>query len=252
MIILLTNDDGINAAGIRSLYEALSTIGKVYVVAPDRNRSAAAHSLTLHKPLRLEQIQGDWYAVSGTPTDCVNLAVNVIRKESNPDILVSGINQGGNLADAITYSGTVSAAIEGTLLDITSMAISVDGRNEIDYSGAAQFAMKMVRTIIKNGMPEDALLNVNVPDLPLTDIKGVKITRQGKSIWEDSVVEKVDPRGQKYYWIGGNNLGWEEGEDTDIQAVRDGYISVTPLHLDFTNYCAVKELQHWRIDLQGL
>ncbi len=247
MIILITNDDGINADGLKHLHKALGKMGKLYVVAPDRDRSAAGHSLTLHRPLRVEKTADNWYQVSGTPTDCVNLAVNAILKMKKPDLLISGINQGGNLGDDITYSGTVSAAIEGTLLDIPSVAISVDGKDKIDYKVASGFASKLVELVMEKGMPQDSLLNVNIPNLQDHEIKGIKITRQGKRIWEDSIIEKTDPRGQKYYWIGGNDLGWHEEEQSDIQAVRDGYISITPLHLDLTNYKAIAELQDWRI-----
>jgi 5'-nucleotidase len=249
MQILITNDDGINAPGLRRLFDALKEVGKVIVVAPDKNQSAAGHSLTLHKPLRIEKHQRNWYAINGTPTDCVNLAVNSILKKKKPDMLVSGINQGGNLGDDITYSGTVSAAVEGTLLGIPSLAISVDGRGDIDYTAASLFALKLVKTVSEKGMPKNTLLNVNIPNLPIREITGVTITRQGKRIWEDSIVEKVDPRGQKYYWIGGNDRGWRQEDRTDIQAVREGYISITPLHLDMTNYRALEELNSWEIKL---
>lgn len=249
MVILITNDDGIRATGLKLLYEALKRVGRVYVVVPDRNRSAAGHSLTLHKPLRVEKLERDWYCVNGTPTDCVHIAVNVILKKKKPSILVSGINHGGNLGDDVTYSGTVSAALEGTLLGIPSMAISVEGSGKIDYTTATHFAVKLVRTLIEKRMPEDTLLNVNVPNLPPHKISGVKITRQGKRIWKDSVVQKMDPRGKKYYWIGGNDMGWLEEDLSDIQAVREGNISITPLHLDFTNYKAMEELSRWGISL---
>ena len=247
VLILITNDDGIDATGLRHLYGALKKVGKVYVVAPDRKRSATSHSLTLHKPLRVERVKRDWYHISGTPTDCVNLALNTIVNKKRPDLLVSGINLGANLGDDVTYSGTVSAAIEGTLLGIPSIAVSVDGRGKMEYAAAAGFTVKLACLVMEKGMPEDTLLNVNVPNLPAHEIKGVKITQQGKRIWEDSVVQRVDPRGEKYYWIGGNYLGWRREEGSDIHAVKNGYISITPLHLDLTNYRAMKELDSWGI-----
>ncbi len=247
MIILITNDDGINAVGLKYLHEAFEKMARVYVFAPDRNRSAAGHSLTLHKPLRINKIARDWYHVSGSPTDCVHLAINKILKKKKPDLLISGINEGGNLGDAITYSGTVSAAFEGTLSGIPSIAISIDGMGKLRYSTAAGFAVKLVQMIIEKGMPEDTLLNVNIPNLPASQVKGVKITRMGKGKWEGSIIQKTDPRGKKYYWIGGNARGWEEEDNSDLNAVRNGYISISPLHLDLTNYKAMGELSRWGI-----
>jgi len=239
-VILVSNDDGIDSEGIISLANALKKVGEVHVVAPDRERSAAGHSLTLHEPLRVEEVGRRMYAVNGTPTDCINLAVNGILPK-RPDLVVSGINKGANLGDDVTYSGTVSAAMEGTLLDIPSFAVSLATKRKRPFEVAAAFAVKLARHILKNGLPRDTLLNVNVP--PSKNIKGHRITRQGKRIYDNAIIEKVDPRGKKYYWIGGNELKWEGDHETDFYAVSKKYISITPVHLDLTNYDAIEELQ---------
>ncbi|MBI5563167.1 MAG: 5'/3'-nucleotidase SurE [Deltaproteobacteria bacterium] len=241
--MLISNDDGIRSEGITRLASALARVGVVYVVAPDRERSAAGHSLTLHRPLRVEEVGPRAYAVDGTPTDCVAMAVHRILP-MRPDIVVSGINRGANLGEDITYSGTVSAAMEGTLMGIPSFAVSLAGRDSFDFRESATFAAKLARRILNKGLPKDTLLNVNVP---ATAIKGHRITRQGKRHFGDNIVEKLDPRGKKYYWIGGEMLRWEPGEDTDFHAVNIGCISITPLHLDLTNYSSIREMERWRI-----
>jgi len=243
-IILISNDDGIHSEGIKSLAGALKRVGEIFVVAPDRERSAASHSLTLHRPLRVEKHGSNIYAVDGTPTDCINIAVNGILKK-RPDLVVSGINKGGNLGDDVTYSGTVSAAMEGTLLGIPSIAISLVSRDNFDFKIAAKFAARLARFILKKGLPKDTLLNINVP--PGVNVKGYKITKQGKRFYGDAVVEKVDPRGKKYYWIGGDVLKWEGGKDTDFEAIANKFTSITPVHLDMTNYASFKELHKWKL-----
>lgn len=243
-LILVSNDDGIRSDGIKALTRALKRLGEVYVFAPDRERSAASHSLTLHRPLRVEKVSEREYAVDGTPTDCITLAVHGNVLPRTPAIVVSGINKGSNLGEDISYSGTVSAAMEGTLLGIPSLAISLGGRSSFDFKAAAAFTVKLVRKILKDGLPESTLLNVNVPSVKT--IKGARITRQGKRVFGDVVSEKTDPRGRKYYWIGGDMLHWEGGEDTDFAAVTKGYISITPIHLDMTNYSSISELQYWK------
>lgn len=260
MKILVSNDDGVYSPGLQRLAEALAKLGEVYVVAPDRERNAASHSLTLHKPLRAEQVAERVFAINGTPTDCINLGVNCFMPE-RPSLIVSGINKGENLGDDISYSGTVSAAIEGTILGIPSFAIS-QARLPISQAGttreddfyfdvAAEFALILSRIILKRGLPRDTFLNVNVPNLLMEEIKGVRITCQGKRLYDaTNIIEKVDPRGKKYYWIGGNRLSWEKKENTDFEAVSEGMISVTPLHLDLTNYSAIEELLSWEIPLR--
>ncbi|MBI3399447.1 MAG: 5'/3'-nucleotidase SurE [Deltaproteobacteria bacterium] len=242
--MLVSNDDGIHSEGIKALARALKRVGDVFVVAPDRERSAASHSLTLHRPLRVEKHGPNVYAIDGTPTDCINLAVNGILKK-RPDLVVSGINKGGNLGDDVTYSGTVSAAMEGTLLGIPSFAISLVSRDNFNFKIAARFAAKLARYIFKKGLPKDTLLNVNVPED--VNVKGYRITKQGKRVYGDAVVEKIDPRGKKYYWIGGDILRWEAGKDTDFEATANNFISITPVHLDMTNYASFRELHNWKI-----
>lgn len=252
-VVLVTNDDGISSQGIRALARMLDSLGEVYVVAPETEQSAVAHALTLHRPLRFERVRRNTYFINGTPTDCVIIAVNKLLPR-RPDIIVSGINNGGNLGDDITYSGTVAAAIEGTLLGIPSIAISlVREPSDSNYRGsptgfrrAADFARKLVQAVLERGLPEDTFLNVNVPTV--SRIRGVRFTRQGKKIYENSIQELSDPRGRKYYWIGGGIplLGAEE--NTDLEAVQQGFISVTPIHLDMTNYRALKRLREsWKI-----
>lgn len=241
MRILISNDDGIRAAGIRALEAALAPLGDVWVIAPDREQSAASHSLSLYRPLRVEEMDDRHFAVDGTPTDAVNLAINGIMKQ-RPELVVSGINHGGNLGDDITYSGTVSAAMEGTLLGIPSIAVSLVARDQHDFGPAADFAARLAAVVGERGLPRDTLLNVNVPSLPLAQLRGYRVTRQGKRRYGDAIVEHLDPRGRKYYWIGGDDLGFVPGEGTDCTAVADGFISVTPLHLDLTNYASLADL----------
>ena len=247
LIILATNDDGIRSKGMIVLAKALQGLGDVFVVAPDREKSAVAHSLTLHRPLRVEKIKKNFYAVDGTPADCVHLGVNSILPE-RPRLIVSGINKGGNLGDDITYSGTVSAAFEGTLLGIPSFAISLVSRSHFKFDGAARFAAKVARQIIEKGLLKDTLLNINVPNLDEEKIKTYKITQQGRWVHNGSaVIEKVDPRGKKYYWIGGGELVFDKRRGTDFEAVSRGCISITPLHLNLTHYPSIGPLRKWRL-----
>lgn len=251
--ILVSNDDGIDAEGIRALAAALDPLGEVTVVAPEREQSAASHSLTLHKPLRIYERGPRRFAVSGTPTDCVAMAVHHLMADP-PDVIVSGINRGANLGDDVTYSGTVSAAMEGTLLGIPSIAVSQLCWEDTRFAAAAAFAARLVRTLFSQmargaGLPPDTLLNVNVPDRAPEAIRGMRWTVQGKRRFtKDQVVEKTDPRGRKYYWVGGSDLEWEGNPASDHTAVCDGYISVTPVHLDLTNHAALERLSAWPLD----
>ena len=250
MLILVTNDDGILSPGLTILAEKLAAVGRVVVVAPDRERSAISHSLTLHAPLRADQIRKDVYAVSGTPTDCVNLGIHGLLGQK-PDIVVSGINRGGNLGDDITYSGTVAAAMEATLMDVPAFAVSLESQqfNPEDFVAAADFSAFLAGQVKNHGLPVDTFLNVNVPS---GDIKGVQLTRQGKRNYTEAVEEKVDPRGRKYYWIGGGELGFHDVEGTDFHAMVNHCISVTPLHLDLTNYRSFDELSSWELGSEFL
>lgn len=246
-MILVTNDDGIHSKGITVLAKVLQEIGEVFVVAPDREKSAIAHSLTLHRPLRVEKIKKNYYAVDGTPADCVHLGVNTILPE-RPRLIVSGINKGGNLGDDLIYSGTVSAAFEGTLLGVPSFAISLVSRSHFRFDVAAHFALRMARYIIKKELPQNTFLNINVPNVDEKEIKSYKITQQGRLIHGgNGVIEKMDPRGRKYYWIGGGQLIFNKGRNTDVEAVSKSYISITPLNLDLTNYSSIREIKKWRL-----
>jgi len=244
--ILVTNDDGVHSEGLIVLARALREIGDVYIVAPQTEKSAIAHSFTLHRPLRVERMKRNVFAVDGTPADCVHLGVNAILPE-RPRLVVSGINKGGNLGDDVTYSGTVSAAFEGTLLGVHSFAISLVARSQFKFQPAARFAVKVARHILKKGLPRDIFLNVNVPNLEEEEIKSYKITRQGRWVHDGSgVIEKVDPRGKKYYWIGGEMPVFDKTKNTDFEAVSHSYISITPLRLDLTDYSSLRQLRKWR------
>jgi 5'-nucleotidase len=247
-IILVTNDDGVFSEGLRTLADTLGQLGEVRVVAPDRERSAAAHSLTLHRPLRVEQVSTHVWAVDGTPVDCVNLAVYGVLK-GRPALVVSGINKGPNLGEDVVYSGTVSAAFEARFLGIPSFAISLASRDDFRYATGADVALKIARHILKQGVPRGTFLNVNVPNVDAEKLRSYKITRQGQRIFKDAVVEKVDPWGKKYYWIGGEDLGFEEIEGTDFHAVSHGFVSITPLCVDLTNYQAKEVLEGWVLEL---
>jgi len=250
VLILLTNDDGIHSAGLQALASELQTFGRIVTVAPDRERSAVGHALTLHAPLRAEEITKDHWAVSGTPTDAVSLGICSLLKEK-PALVISGINKGGNMGDDLTYSGTVAAAMEATLMGVPAIAVSLAAQSFKfdDFADAAKIAKQLATTVLEHGLPADTFLNINVPDRkPL----GIRLTRQGKRIYEDAVVENRDPRGRTYYWIGAGELGFQNLDGTDFHAVQNGYVSVTPLHLDLTNYAAMERLRQWQLDAMPL
>jgi 5'-nucleotidase len=234
-MILVTNDDGVYSPGIQILAKRLRELDAVVIVAPDRERSAAGHSMTLHRPLLIEEIKESVYSVNGTPTDCVNIAVKGLLKET-PRLVVSGINKGPNLGDDVTYSGTVAGAIEATILGIRSIAVSLSAREDFRFNEAAEVAFRTVKRILDQGLSEGTLLNINVPNLPLAEMQGTRITRLGKRIYHQMTVERVDPRGKKYYWIGGGEPDWEREEGTDFDAIDRKMVSITPLHLDLTDY----------------
>lgn len=247
MRILVTNDDGIGAPGIKALAEALTGLGQVTVVAPDRERSAAGHSLTLHSPLRVFELRPGWYAVDGTPTDCVNMGIHSLL-ETPPDLVVSGINHGGNMGDDITYSGTVAAAMEANLMGIPSLAVSLATYGPTEhFPDAARVTVQVVREMVRQGLPADTFLNLNIPNLPFEQIKPVQITRQGKRSFVGKIVDKTDPRGRKYYWIGSEEPSFLDDEGTDFNAVGNAHASLTPLHLDLTNHRAMDSLVRWEI-----
>jgi 5'-nucleotidase len=239
-VVLLTNDDGVHAPGLAALEKALAELGDVYVVAPEREQSACGHALTLHRPLRPLKLGERRYSVNGTPSDCVNLSVLGFLPET-PVLVVSGINHGANLGDDVTYSGTVSAAMEGTLLGVPSIAVSlVDGG---DFEIAGRVAHLVAMRVLVGGMPGNTLMNVNVPpQVP----RGIRMTRLGHRVYKEKIVEQADPRGRSHYWIGGGEARWDDLEGTDMGAVHDGYVSLTPLHLDLTNHRALVQLGDWQ------
>jgi 5'-nucleotidase len=235
MIILLSNDDGIQSEGIIALEKRLAPLGEVYTVAPEREQTSMSHALTLHRPLRVREVAPKRLAIDGTPTDCVKLALTGLLPV-RPNLVLSGINKGPNLGDDIIYSGTVSAALEGALLGIPAIAVSLVTFENFDFTVAAEFTSTLVQHLQKQGLPPEMLLNVNVPALPKEQIKGWRFTRQGKRHYSENIVERIDPRGKKYYWIGGDDLGFARDDGTDCMAVHEGYVSVTPLQVDMTNY----------------
>lgn len=245
MLALLTNDDGINAQGLLTLKREISKIAQVWVVAPDREQSATSHALTLHYPLRITKIADKFYSVEGTPTDAVMLSVYGILKK-RPDIIISGINHGPNLGDDVSYSGTVAAAMEGTILNIPSIAVSIASWRPKYFYSAAKFARKLVSFVLKNGLPKDTYLNVNIPDKKET-IKKYKVTHLGKRAYNDVVIEKMDPRGKKYFWIGEQFPTWEKERESDFSAIKKGYVSITPLNLDMTDYHVIQQIKEWKI-----
>ncbi len=244
MKILVTNDDGIASPGLHALGSALKSLGDVYIVAPDRERTAVGHALTLHKPLRITRMSARVFAINGTPTDCVNLAVKKVLG-AMPALLVAGINRGVNLGDDVTYSGTVSAALEGTILEVPSIAVSQEGDKKFRFDVAAAYARRVAKLVLEYGLPEETLLNVNVPDRARAAIKGVRVTTLGRRRFTNPIVEKIDPHGRKYYWIAGTRVAWGRRADSDHEALRRGMVSVTPIHLDVTHYGALEQLRGW-------
>ena len=253
MLILISNDDGIQAPGINVLRTALEQLGEVYVVAPDRPRSASGLGITIHKPLRAEEIQfpgssSRGYAVNGTPSDCVKLAIQALLPQK-PDIVVSGINLGPNLGTDVLYSGTVSAALEGVINDVPSMAVSLASWEDTDFDYAAEFTQRLVKVVLGKGMPDETLLNVNVPvftggQKPVR----VKVTRLGKRRYENAFEKRYDPRGKTYYWMGGEVLDIMAEPGTDIASVKNGEISVTPLLFNVTDHNFTNVVKDWGLN----
>ena len=244
--ILLTNDDGIGARGLQALYDALKRVGDIIIVAPDSERSAVGHAITLSDPLRVKQINDYSYSTTGTPADCVKLAVRAILKK-RPDMVISGINLGPNTGFSVLYSGTVSGATEGVILGIPSIAVSLGTFVNPDYSFAAEFAGKVALKVIKQGLPKGILLNINVPAVPKKKIKGVCITRQSKKAFVEKFDKRIDPRKQVYYWLMGEVIDLAGEQDSDIDAINKNFVSITPLHCDMTEYSFMDELKGWDI-----
>ncbi len=244
MRILVTNDDGIHSPGLTTLAKALSRVGEVWVVAPDRERTAVAHAVTLHKPLRVQHLGTRIYAVNGTPVDCVNLAVLKLLP-APPDLLVSGINKGVNLGDDVLYSGTVSAAMEGTILSIPSMAVSQEGQKHFYFDAGARYAVRIARLILKEGLPDETLVNLNIPNRPFGSITGVRVTCLSRRRFDNPIIEKIDPHGRTYYWIAGTRISWSRSKDADHEALEQGAVSLTPIHLDTTNHGVLDRFRKW-------
>ena len=241
--ILITNDDGYHSDGIIALEQALGDIGDVYVVAPASEQSGASHSLTLARPLRIRQIDARHWTVDGTPTDCITLALNQILGNGHlPDICVSGINHGANLGDDATYSGTVAGALEATILGIPGLAFSLASPTSNDFRESMKIARQITERAISEGLPEQTLLNINIPE---GEPKGIRITKQGFKDARPVISELIDPRGKPYYWIGEVRQGFRAEGGTDFEAVDEGYVSVTPMRSDLTNYPAIKILETW-------
>ena len=238
--IIITNDDGINAAGIKALENILTNVADIYVVAPSQEKSAAGHSLSFNHPLRVNYIDKHHVAVDGTPTDCAMFGFYGLLKRERPALLVSGINHGVNLGDDITYSGTVAAALEGTLLGIPSVAFSMQYGNTINFLLASDFIRHLCKNVIEKGLPQNTFLNVNIPNC--RKIAGIEIVRQGKRIYRDKMIKKVDPRGKSYYWLGGKEPGFVKEKGTDFSAIENKKIAITPLKFDFTNYDAKEKI----------
>lgn len=254
MHILVANDDGIHAPGIKALAEAVLPFGKITVVTPMENRSAIGHRKTMHKPLRIDQVTFsvpgvEAYATSESPSDAVAVALLGFIKEP-VDLIVSGINRGANMGQDLTYSGTVSAAFEAVIWRKPAIAFSLDDYSpNADYSAAAAIARQLIGMEVYRQLPPLTLLNVNVPPLPLDQIKGFRIVRQGLRTYHDVLVARVDPYGRPYYWIGGDRPGGDLNEPgTDLNAVHSGYVSLTPIHLDMTNYAMMREMETWGLD----
>ncbi len=239
-LLLVTNDDGFHSEGIQALADALDTLGEVWIVAPDREASAASHSLTLTRPLRMSRLTDRGFVVDGTPTDCVTLGVGEVLRGRTPDLVVSGINFGANMGDDVHYSGTVAAAFEAVILGIPAIAVSQVLGEGFSFVPAAGVARSLVRRALERGLPEGVLLNVNVPPVPPT---GVRFTRLGKRQYTEAVVRDSDPRGRTCYWIGGGDPVWEDIPGTDFAAVGEGFVSISPLQLDLTEYSVLEDLR---------
>lgn len=247
MRILLTNDDGYHAEGLRALRAAAREFGDTYVVAPEREQSGASHALTLSRPLRLRVHADQVFSVDGTPTDCVLLAVRGIAGQfpGAPDLILSGVNHGANLGDDVTYSGTVAAAMEGSLFQIPSIAFSLDQRGGPGFAEATITIRNLLEQLLRVTPRPGLLLNVNLPDRAHEQVRGVRVARLGRRFYPESVEERHDPAGRAYYWIGGGSAVWTEEADTDFAAVQAGYVSLTPLHMDLTDYRRMDEVAAW-------
>ncbi len=252
MQILVTNDDGIAAEGIKALVDSLKRIGNVAVVAPERERSAVGHAITMHKPLRANRVKyfGEnvkAWSVNGTPSDCVKLGIEALL-EKKPDLVFSGINRGPNLGTDVLYSGTVSAAIEAVMLGVPSAALSLDSYEYDDYSAASEFAVSLAGNMYKEGLDSDTLLNVNIPGVAKNRIKGVRTARLGNRRYRNTFQARLDPRGQEYYWMSGEAVDENSGRECDISLVAENYIAITPVHFELTRFDYIEKLNRWQFE----
>jgi 5'-nucleotidase len=254
--ILVTNDDGIKAEGIKQLVSALKSLGEIYVIAPESEKSACGHGITVHHPIKVKKIYFsqdiEAWSVSGTPADCVKLGITTLLKVK-PDIVVSGINKGPNLGTDVLYSGTVSGAIEGILHGIPAMAISLNSFSSEDFTGAKIVAQKLCQEMLNKNLAPDTLLNVNVPAISDKEIKGFKVTKLGERKYINNFEHRTDPRGNDYYWLAGQVVPPDkEDEDLDVVAISNNYVSVTPIHFDLTNYRIMKQIKEWGVEKMGI
>jgi len=243
--ILLANDDGYQARGLRTLARHLAPVAEVIIVAPDRNRSGASNSLTLDAPLRVERVEDNLYYINGTPTDCVHIAVTGGLLDHPPDMLISGINHGANLGDDVLYSGTVAAAMEGRFLGIPSIAVSLVLDGSANFDTAAALMRRLVERNVTDPMPVDSILNVNVPDVPASELKGIRTTRLGFRHKSEPAIKALDPNNRPIWWIGPAGAGQDAGPGTDFHAVAAGYVSVSPIKVDLTAHAAIDKVAGW-------
>jgi 5'-nucleotidase len=252
MRILVSNDDGVYSPGLAELYESLLGVGDVTVIAPDRDCSAASHSLTLSTPIRIRELENGFISVSGTPADCVYVGLRAVMKEQ-PNMVISGINSGANLGDDVLYSGTVAAAMEGRFLGFPSIAVSLAGEHTY-YETAGRVVQILVRQLMRHPLPSDTILNVNIPNVPFEQLSGYKVTRLGRRHPSANMIEDKDPRGKTIYWVGAVGGEQDAGPDTDFHAINNNYVSITPLETDITRYKVMSDLEFWsrNISLAGL
>jgi len=254
MRILVTNDDGIFSEGIYKLAKSMQSKGEVIVVAPDSERSATGHAITMHSPLTVKKVKFfdteiKAYSVNGTPADCVKIGVEVVLKNNRPDIVISGINNGPNLGTDVIYSGTVSAAVESAIMDIPSIAISMASYEPGQLDDAAEFASSILSKIVENNTLHNIVININYPTIPKDQVKGVKVTTLGTRRYDNAFTERKDPWGNSYYWISGTVREMKQDEDSDIAAISKNYISITPIHFDLTHFKHFEELKKWDFNL---
>jgi 5'-nucleotidase len=240
LLILLTNDDGIDSEGLVLLKDRLSRQHEVCAIAPERERTCTGHAITIHKPLRIKEIDNGLFSSNGTPADCVLLGARVLLRQKRPDLIISGINKGPNMGRDVNYSGTVAAAKEGAFLGVNAMSISISAQKDYLFNDATTIILEIIEKIREITFPEHTFLNINIPNVPRHSLKGFMVTRLGKRIYNDSLIERKDPRGQKYYWIGGNGVSHENIAGTDFYAVEEKFVSITPLKLDVTDDVSIE------------